>query len=93
MAGPFHSPLAVFSGSPPTADEKGRAADTLRQAAEIAGQHKVMLTMEYLNRFECYFLTTAADAKALVQAVKLHGDRDNPRALWHSARTAVAKRG
>jgi D-psicose/D-tagatose/L-ribulose 3-epimerase len=69
MAGPFHSPLAVFSGSPPTADEKGRAADTLRQAAEIAGQHKVLLTIEYLNRFECYFLTTAADAKALVQAV------------------------
>ena len=22
-----------------------------------------------------------------------HGDRDNPRTLWHSARTAVAKRG
>jgi glyoxylase-like metal-dependent hydrolase (beta-lactamase superfamily II) len=25
--------------------------------------------------------------------LKLHGDRDNPRTLWHSARTAVAKRG
>ena len=41
----------------------------LRQAAEFAQQHKVMLAIEYLNRFECYFLTTAADAKALVQAV------------------------
>ena len=25
--------------------------------------------------------------------LRLHGDRDNPRTLWHSARTAVAKRG
>jgi len=69
IAGPYHSPLAVFSGQGPTADEKARAADTLRKAADIAQQHKVMLAIEYLNRFECYFLTTAADARALVQAV------------------------
>ena len=69
MAGPFHSPLAVFTGQGPTADEKARAADTLRQAAEIAAANKVTLTIEYLNRFECYFLTTAADAAALVDAV------------------------
>ena len=53
----------------PTADEKKRGADVLRKVAEIAQQNKVMLAIEYLNRFECYFLTTAADAKALVQAV------------------------
>jgi D-psicose/D-tagatose/L-ribulose 3-epimerase len=69
MAGPFHSPLAVFSGQPPTEDEKKRAADVLRQAAEIAASHKVKLAIEYLNRFECYFLTTAADARALVDRV------------------------
>jgi D-psicose/D-tagatose/L-ribulose 3-epimerase len=69
MAGPYHSPLAVFSGSGPTADEKQRAADVLRQAAEEAKKANVRLAIEYLNRFECYFLTTAADAKALVQAV------------------------
>ena len=69
LCGPFHSPLAVFSGQGPTADEKKRAADVLRQGAEIAKQHNVRLGIEYLNRFECYFLTTAADAKALVKAV------------------------
>ena len=69
MAGPYHSPLAVFSGTGPTADEKKRAAEVLRQAAEHAAQAKVKLTIEYLNRFECYFLTTAADAKALVKEV------------------------
>lgn len=69
MCGPFHSPLAVFSGQGPTEDEKQRAADTLRQAAGFAQQAGVTLCIEYLNRFECYFLTTAKDAKALVQAV------------------------
>lgn len=69
MAGPFHSPLAVFSGEPPTEDEKKRAADVLRQAAEHAATVKVKLAIEYLNRFECYFLTTAADARALVDRV------------------------
>jgi D-psicose/D-tagatose/L-ribulose 3-epimerase len=69
MAGPYHSPLAVFSGTGPTADEKKRAVEVLRQAAEYAAQAKVKLTIEYLNRFECYFLTTAADAKALVKEV------------------------
>ena len=69
MVGPFHSPLAVFSGSGPTEDEKKRAADVLREAAEYAAQAKVQLCIEYLNRFECYFLTTAADAVALVHRV------------------------
>jgi D-psicose/D-tagatose/L-ribulose 3-epimerase len=69
MAGPYHSPLAVFSGSGPTEDEKKRAGDVLRQAAEEAAKLNVDLAIEYLNRFECYFLTTAADAHALVQRV------------------------
>ena len=69
LCGPFHSPLAVFSGSGPTDDEKKRAAETLREVAGIAQKANVTLCIEYLNRFECYFLTTAKDAKALVQAV------------------------
>jgi D-psicose/D-tagatose/L-ribulose 3-epimerase len=69
LLGPYHSPLAVFSGSGPTEDEKKRAADVLRQAAEVAQKYRVKLAIEYLNRFECYFLTTAADARAFVQRV------------------------
>jgi D-psicose/D-tagatose/L-ribulose 3-epimerase len=69
LAGPYHSPLAVFSGTGPTADEKKWAADVLRTVAEEAKKLGIMLAIEYLNRFECYFLTTAADAKALVQQV------------------------
>ena len=62
-------PLGVFSGAGPTADEKSRAADALRQAAEYAQKSKVMLGIEYLNRFECYLLTTAVDARTLVKQV------------------------
>jgi D-psicose/D-tagatose/L-ribulose 3-epimerase len=69
LCGPYHSPLAVFSGEPPTEDEKKRCVEVMQQSAEIARQHKVMLCIEYLNRFECYFLTTAAQAKDLVQRV------------------------
>jgi D-psicose/D-tagatose/L-ribulose 3-epimerase len=69
LCGPYHSPLGQFSGTGPTEDEKQRAADVLRAAAEEAQKAKVMMGIEYLNRFECYFLTTAADTKALVQRV------------------------
>src|SRR5207244_6759934 len=69
LCGPYHSPLAVFTGQGPTEDEKKHGADVFRQAADFAQQAKIMLAIEYLNRFECYFLTTAADAKALVQRV------------------------
>jgi D-psicose/D-tagatose/L-ribulose 3-epimerase len=69
LAGPYHSPLAVFSGSGPTAEEKKRAADVFRRAAEVAKQAGVVMAIESLNRFECYFLTTTAEARALVKAV------------------------
>ncbi|MCU0703245.1 MAG: sugar phosphate isomerase/epimerase [Fimbriiglobus sp.] len=69
MVGPYHSPLGVFSGTGPTADEKGRAVEVLRQAADFAKQANLTLAIEYLNRFECYFLTTAKDAAELVKAV------------------------
>lgn len=69
LCGPFHSPLAVFSGTGPTDEEKKRAVEILHQSAEIAAKAKVTLAIEYLNRFECYFLNTAAAARELVDQV------------------------
>jgi len=69
LCGPYHSAIGEFTGTGPTEDEKSRAADVLRAAAEHAQQNKVTLCIEYLNRFECYLLTTAADAIALVKRV------------------------
>ena len=69
LAGPYHSALGVFSGQPPTADERKRAVEVLTQSADHAQKVKVKIAIEYLNRFECYFLTNALDAKNLVREI------------------------
>ncbi|MFI5357370.1 MAG: sugar phosphate isomerase/epimerase family protein [Opitutales bacterium] len=61
LCGPLHSPLGVFSGTAPTHDERLRGIETMRQVADHAAAAKLTLAIEYLNRFEAYFLTTAAD--------------------------------
>jgi D-psicose/D-tagatose/L-ribulose 3-epimerase len=61
LCGPLHSPLGVFSGTAPTRDERLRGTDTFRAVAEHAQASGITLAVEYLNRFENYFLTTAAD--------------------------------
>lgn len=61
MAGPFHSALGVFSGRGPTEDEWKWGVESMQEVAEHAEKHGVKLAVEYLNRFECYFLNTAAD--------------------------------
>lgn len=78
VVGPYHSALGVFSGAGPTGDEKKRAADVLRGTAELAKQANLMLGIEYLNRFECYFLNTAKAAVELVKAV----DHPNFRTMY-----------
>ena len=61
LVGPFHSALGYFSGAGPTKDEWAWAVDSMRQVAEHAESCQVTLGLEYLNRFECYLLNTAAD--------------------------------
>lgn len=69
LCGPIHSAIGVFSGEGPTQDEWKHGKDTLAKAADHAQKSKVMLTVEYLNRFECYFLNCAADASRFVKEV------------------------
>jgi len=61
LVGPYHSALGYFSGAGPTADEWRWAVDSMKEVAEYAEQCGVTLGLEYLNRFECYLLNTAAD--------------------------------
>ena len=61
MAGPFHSALGEFSGKGPTDDEWKWGVESMRAVAEHAEKVGVTLGIEYLNRFECYFLNTAVD--------------------------------
>jgi glyoxylase-like metal-dependent hydrolase (beta-lactamase superfamily II) len=50
-------------------------------------------SQQYLSDFT-RIVNEGGSVEDIVNAMlKLHGDRDNPRTLWHSARTAVAKRG
>jgi len=69
LIGPIHSALGNLVGRGRTPEEWGWCVETLRQAAEIADQADVTLGVEYLNRFECYFLNTAEDTRRLVDAV------------------------
>jgi len=69
LVGPFHSAIGCFSGSGPTEDEWKWGVESMRKAAEYAGQVGVRLAVEALNRFECYFLNTHADAARFVREV------------------------
>jgi D-psicose/D-tagatose/L-ribulose 3-epimerase len=69
LCGPTHSAIGVFSGQGPTEDEFKHGVDTLRQVAEKARARGMRIAVEYLNRFENYFLTTAADTVKFVRAV------------------------
>ena len=69
LCGPIYQPLGVFSGQAPTEEEKQRAADVHRKASDLAAKANVTLALEFLNRFECYFLNTMADAAAYVKRV------------------------
>ncbi len=69
LCGPFHSALGKFSGTGPTPDEWSRAKDVLAKVADHAKQCNVTMVMEYLNRFECYFVTSAADCSKFCREV------------------------
>lgn len=66
IAGPFHQPLGQFSGAGPTAAEWDRL---VASQTEMASYAPMRLAIEPLNRFECYVLTTAAQAARLESLV------------------------
>jgi D-psicose/D-tagatose/L-ribulose 3-epimerase len=69
LCGPIHSALGQFSGRGPTQDEWKWAVESLRRMAEHAASTGVTLAVEYLNRFETYFLNCAADTVRFIKDV------------------------
>ena len=69
LCGPFYQPLGTFTGQPPTAEEKQRGAEVHQQVADYAQKAGVVLAVECLNRFECYFLNTMDDGAAYAKQV------------------------
>lgn len=69
ICGPLHAPLGVFSGVPPTAEEKARSVAYLQEVAPYAEERGVTMALEYLSRFEMYLTNIAADLAVLVREV------------------------
>jgi D-psicose/D-tagatose/L-ribulose 3-epimerase len=78
VCGPLGAPLAVFSGAPPTSDEKAWAVEYLREVAPYAEERGVTIALEYLSRFEMYLANCTADLAALVREV----DHPNVRMMY-----------
>ncbi len=69
LCGPFHQPLGLFSGEPPSKQQHSNLVTVHKQAAEYAAKHNIKLAIEPLNRFECYALNTVEDAASIVKRV------------------------
>jgi D-psicose/D-tagatose/L-ribulose 3-epimerase len=80
LCGPLHSALGEFTGAGPTEDEWKHGQEILAQAADHAKQAGLMLVLEYLNRFECYFLNSAANCSRFIREV----DHPNLRMMYDS---------
>jgi D-psicose/D-tagatose/L-ribulose 3-epimerase len=69
FCGPMYSPVGYFSGKRRTSDEWKRAVESWREIAPVAVKNGVQVALEPLNRFETYFLNTAADAAKLCDEI------------------------
>ena len=69
LCGPYHSTNALFTGKPPTSDERKWSIENLKKAAEYAMPSGLIMSLEALNRFECYLYNNMEDLKTLVEQV------------------------
>jgi D-psicose/D-tagatose/L-ribulose 3-epimerase len=67
--GPLYSPVGYLPGRRRTPDEWQWAIEGYQSVTETLEAYDVTLAIEPLNRFETYFLNTAADAAALCDEV------------------------
>src|SRR5579871_2754182 len=69
VCGPLYSPVGFFTGARRTNDDWKRAVESWQELAPVAAKTGVAVAIEPLNRFETYFLNTAADAAQLCAEV------------------------
>lgn len=67
--GPIHSTLGHFSGAGPTDVEKARGRDFHQAVGDIARKRNIAVSVEAVNRFECYFVNTMEDLAAYLDTV------------------------
>jgi D-psicose/D-tagatose/L-ribulose 3-epimerase len=69
IAGPLYCPVGYLPGRRRTSDEWNWAVEGYQSVADVLAQCNLTLAIEPLNRFETFFLNTAADAAALCDQV------------------------
>jgi len=69
LIGPLYSAVGKLVGRGRTEEEWDICVEGLKEIAAFAGEHGVTLAVEPLNRFETYFINTAADAVKMAKAV------------------------
>jgi D-psicose/D-tagatose/L-ribulose 3-epimerase len=69
FAGPLYAPLGYLPGRRRTPEEWQRAVECYRALGPLLEETGVTIAIEPLNRFETYFLNTAADATQFCREV------------------------
>ena len=69
IAGPLYSPVGYLPGRRRTEEEWQWAIDCYQQLGPTLAAYDVTIAIEPLNRFETYFLNTAADAVQLCDRI------------------------
>jgi D-psicose/D-tagatose/L-ribulose 3-epimerase len=69
VCGPLYSPVGYLPGRRRTGDEWKWAVEGFQAVGETLAAHQVTFAIEPLNRFETYFLNTAADAAQLAKEI------------------------
>jgi D-psicose/D-tagatose/L-ribulose 3-epimerase len=69
IAGPLYAPVGYLPGRRRTTDEWSRAIECFQALGPLLDEHEITLAIEPLNRYETYFLNTAADATQLCREV------------------------
>jgi len=78
LCGPLHAAPAVLSGAPPTDEERGWAVEHLRELADTADGHGLLVAIESLNHFEHNLANTAEQTAELTRRV----DRPSIRMMY-----------
>lgn len=69
ISGLLHTALGVFTGSGPTPQELQWSIEVMRATAEHAMSLDIEISLEFINRFECYLTNTTEDMAQLVNAI------------------------
>lgn len=69
LSGPLYFPVGQLTGRRRTPDEWRWAVESWQQLGDAVSQYGIEIGIEPLNRFETYFLNTAADGAAFCEAV------------------------